>query len=294
MTNNNLDLAAWVALAAEKDKREQREAIHVAIEAISKDESLNEVMIMKGGTLMSLIHASPRFSRDIDFSTCTHYNTELLESLISALDSGLQKAAAKMTDYNIACVIQSYALNPKKEGSSFPTLSIKIGYAKRSNPGQLKRLLKKQSTTTIKIDYSFNEKILSVDKFDIGEGALVVSYSLHDLVAEKIRSILQQDDRNRNRRQDVFDLYYLLARYDFSDKEKHLIHNSVIIKSESRGIEAKHDSLDSTSLRERARVGYKDLDIEVPSHELDFDTHYDRVVEFYKSLPWGREMLGDV
>jgi len=286
MSSNIVDIAAWVALASDQDKREQREAVHVILEAISHDEYLKEEMIMKGGTLMSIAHDSPRFSRDIDYSTQNKYDTKILKALISDIDGGLQKSSAKMIDYNIACVIQSYKIKPKSENASFPTLSIKIGYAKRSNMRAMKRLLAKQSSSIIKIDYSFNEKILSVDRFDIGDGSVVISYSLYDLIAEKIRSILQQDERERNRRQDVFDLYHLISKYSFSSENKSIIHKSVVIKSESRGIDANFRSLENPSLRERARKGYEDLDVEVPFQELDFDKQYDVVVEFYRSLPW--------
>ncbi|MEJ2622018.1 MAG: nucleotidyl transferase AbiEii/AbiGii toxin family protein, partial [Candidatus Thiodiazotropha sp.] len=38
----------------------------------------------------------------------------------------------------------------------------------------------------------------------------MTAYSLTDLIAEKLRSVLQQIKRERQRRQDIFDLFLLL------------------------------------------------------------------------------------
>ena len=49
--------------------RLMRQAVHIILKSISIEESLNEMMVMKGGTLLGVKHGSDRYTKDIDFST---------------------------------------------------------------------------------------------------------------------------------------------------------------------------------------------------------------------------------
>ncbi len=42
-------------------------------------------------------------------------------------------------------------------------------------------------------------------------------------MAEKYRSVLQQKVRERNREQDIYDINYLLGKYEFSRQDKYKI-----------------------------------------------------------------------
>ena len=89
-------------------------------------------------------------------------------------------------------------------------LSLNIGYAPRSNPSALKRLMAKQSPMIVEIDYSYNEAVLDIDLLSLSNGESLQVYSQINLMAEKYRSLLQQPIRRRNRRQDIYDLALLL------------------------------------------------------------------------------------
>ena len=60
------------------------------------------------------------------------------------------------------------------------------------------------------IDFSLNERILAIECLHLGDGAKLQAYEYTDLVAEKLRSLLQQEPRDRYRRQDTYDLCLLL------------------------------------------------------------------------------------
>jgi hypothetical protein len=82
----------------------------------------------------------------------------------------------------------------------------------------MKRLESNQSPSVISIDFSFNEKTYDFDFLSLDGGDNddnVKTYSLTDLMAEKYRSVLQQKVRERNREQDIYDINYLLGKYDF-------------------------------------------------------------------------------
>lgn len=280
MNSNGLD--AWVN-EAPKAQREFREAVHVVIAAVTRDPELSESMIMKGGILMSIHHRSPRFTTDIDFSSSLPLSKLDPEMIHRTMDVGMARVSEEL-DYNLACQVQRCRVNPpNRPDASFPSIELKIGYAYK---GSLKhrRLLKKQSPTVVSIDISLNETILEIENLTI-DGGRLLAYSINDLVAEKLRSLLQQVARNRFRRQDVFDLDLLLVTNPDAMDRKSIL-KSLREKSHSRGIEVQPDSLDNPEVKSRAREDYHTLADEVAAPLPDFETAYAGLVAFYKSLPW--------
>ncbi|MFN5657904.1 MAG: nucleotidyl transferase AbiEii/AbiGii toxin family protein, partial [Pseudanabaena sp.] len=144
-----------------------------------------------------------------------------------------------------------------------------------------------QSPNTISIDYSLNEATPNIEdlKLNLEEG--ILAYSLTDLIAEKYRSLLQQVSRNRNRRQDVYDINLLVERFgDINDFERSKILNSLIIKSKAREISPDINSFEDPDLKSRAQKDYHTLKDEIESELPDFDDLFQKVSDFYRSLPW--------
>jgi predicted nucleotidyltransferase component of viral defense system len=197
----------------------------------------------------------------------------------------LEKSGDRL-DYNLSCKIQSHKLKPPNEDASFPTLIINIGYAKKDNIRQLKRLNANNSTDIIKIDYSFNEFNWRVEKLHIEAGKSISAYSTTDLIAEKYRAMLQQEERNRSRRQDVYDLYYLISNIKISDDDKLNIFNVLIKKSSSRGLEISKLSISAKGVISRSRKEYDTLQDELEDDLPAFEEVYRLVREFYEALPW--------
>jgi hypothetical protein len=105
-------------------------------------------MIMKGGMLMALRYESSRFTKDADFSTREIYKQGNEEELISELEVQLSLASAELP-YDTSCKIQSSRLKPAEENVTFPTLTLNIGYAPRSNANAMKRLQANQAATLL-------------------------------------------------------------------------------------------------------------------------------------------------
>ncbi|WP_293504836.1 nucleotidyl transferase AbiEii/AbiGii toxin family protein [Roseateles sp.] len=87
---------------------------------------------------------------------------------------------------------------------------------------EFKRLNAGQSAKAIQIDCSFNEWASDVEEGDV-DGGVLAMYAYHDLIAEKLRSVLQQPIRNRARFQDIYDLCLLLDCIDFNDEDRSLV-----------------------------------------------------------------------
>lgn len=280
-----LDIARWVA-SAPVEQRGFREAVHIVLTAIGRSAGLRSKMVMKGGLLMAIRYDSTRFTRDVDFSTLDRHEKESERTLLDELDAQLDQVNDELS-YDTLCLRQSAKLNPKTPEASFPALKIKIGYAPRSHPGHLKRLLAKQSPTILEIDYSYDEAVYEVEVLTLADGMGIQAYGFTNLLAEKYRSLLQQPQRNRNRRQDVYDLYMLLSNCDpLSIRELAQLHGNLVNSCRVRNIEALLDSMRDPQVKAMAAHEYAGLAEEIEGELPDFEFAYEAVKSFYEKLPW--------
>ncbi len=276
------DLASWIE-AGPDAQREFRQAVHLILTAITLDGELRDIMVMKGGLLLAIRYQSGRFTKDLDFSTSKTGKDLDYDELRMALERNLAMAVAD-SDYDLDCRIQRCRVNPPNEDAQFPNIELTVGYAYKGTPKH-KRLLQKQSPTTIEIDFNLNEPILGVESLMLGEGAALRAYSCSDLVAEKLRSLMQQEVRNRYRRQDIYDLRMLLEN-GITEEGKEEILRSLMKKARARGIEPTPDSLAAPEIRRRAARDYQTLADEIEGELPNFDQSYGVVEAFYRALPW--------
>lgn len=279
------DIGEWVDQSPE-DQREFREAVHTILASIASDAQLKTSMIIKGGILLAIRYHSDRYTKDIDFSTDKKINDIDVDSLHRSLNDSL-RLTVETLDYGLECRVQSIKVNPAHiPDATFPSINIKVGYAYKGSPKH-KRLLAEASPTTVSIDFSLNEPIPRIEKLEISDGESIYAYTLTDLMAEKLRALLQQVGRKRNRRQDIFDLFMLLGKFpELTSNEKSEIHESLMLKARARNIEPTINSLDNSELRDRAHAEYSTLVDEIDGELPDFDIAFEQVKIFYKSLPW--------
>lgn len=276
----------WVSDAT-ADQQDFRKAVHITLMAISICEELSESMVMKGGMLMGIGYGSSRYTTDIDFSTSKKLDIEDPENFKLNLNNKLKEANADLL-YDVECKIQSVKIKPNIK-ATFPSLKVTIGYANKKNINAIKRLENGQSSNTISIDYSFNEETGSVDELLIDGSEKISVYSLESMISEKYRSVLQQVERNRSRRQDIYDLYYLItnhAKRDINEKTKVLEY--LFLKSQGKNIDEFliPTALDSKEIRTRSERGYGDIADEIEGPLPEFNVAYATAKIYYEELPW--------
>lgn len=283
-----LDLPAWVK-AAPSDQRNFREAVHIILTAVGTSTALRSKMVMKGGLLMAIRYDSTRYTKDADFSTHDRFMKGDDEALLAELDAQLVVASEQLP-YDTICRRQATRMDPvPPEDNDFPGMKLKIGFAPRSNRRAMDRLLNGQSPQVVEIDHSYNEAVFDVEVLRLSDGETLQAYSFLNLIAEKLRSLLQQPIRRRNREQDVYDLHLLLGLgHSFTEAERqHLV--EIITKScQSRGVKVDVDSLRDPKVREMAQAGYETLSRDVSGSLPAFGDAYGRVQEFFEGLPWPR------
>jgi predicted nucleotidyltransferase component of viral defense system len=283
---DDLDISKWVLQENNPLDLPFRQAVHTILYAVSVCQDISSEMIMKGAVLLAIRYQCIRHTKDIDFSTTRKRSGFDKDKFLSGMNQSLITATEAL-DYGLDCRVQSYQWKPPSPEASIPTLKIRIGYAYKHDRRAHKRLVSGNCSTVVEIDYSFNEVTCDVEDIALKNGGRLSVYSYTDLVAEKYRAILQQSKRNRNRRQDVYDLYYLFTHHPPpAMSEKRRILESLIQKSAARAIEAKPDSMKDPDIIERSMHEYQSLQAEIIGDLPEFEEAYRVVRLFFESLPW--------
>lgn len=279
------DIRRWVYKSPEQ--RPFRQAVHTILMAISGTPTLQNSMIMKGAILLALGYESTRFTKDIDFSTATKRKDFDVDGFRSQFETALVRAVEQL-DYGLDCRMQGFQQKPPGEDKAFPTLKLKVGYADKSDVRAHKRLRAGNSPHVVEVDYSLNEPPGDTVLYEIEAGKSIQTYSFHNLVGEKFRALLQQEVRNRIRRQDSYDLYFLLGDRSKGDAHvKEQILSSLKEKAAARQLEVNRDSMRNPAIRRRSQADYRNLESEIEGALPPFDEAYETVMAYYEGLPWG-------
>jgi len=280
-----IDIETWVD-AAPDGQRGFREAVHIILDSIGHSRNLQARMVMKGGLLLAILYESTRFTRDLDFSTTEQYTAQSADALLAEFEAGIVAAENRLS-YDTTCRLQSRNVEPKGENKTHHNLALTIGFADKSHAGAMARLQARHAAQVVQIDYSFNEAVFEVELLELDGGATIQSYSLRNVLAEKMRSLLQQPIRKRNRRQDVYDLWLLLeSTPNFPKVDLARIHELLIESCRSKDIAPAIDSMEDETVVAMARDGYANLQSDVLEDLPPFDDAMARVTAFYRSLPW--------
>jgi len=251
--------------------------------------SLREALCLKGGALMGLVYGSARLSADIDFSITDRRRPDksVEQDYREILDPALRHAATECGYTDTVLRVQGVKGHPENRfpDAEFPGVKIKIGYAVAGSR-QHERLLEGRASAVIELDISFNEAIGEIQVLRISEKNTLLAYSLIDMIAEKYRALLQQKDRNRYRRQDIYDLDILIRDPDLDNAARKQVLETLMRKCESRIPAPDSGAMDDPEIRQRAQADWNTLEIEV--RDLPgFGECFERVRAFYGKLPWG-------
>jgi len=285
----NVAISAWVEEAkADAIKYQERQVTEILLHAVGITEALNEALVLKGGVLMSLVHGSYRQTGDVDFTAIVDPEP-YAELLKATLNRALPRAAADLGFTDISCAVQRFDYQPKKEGFAdftAPALKLNIGYAQKGTSDE-SRLKEGKSTRILQVDISFKEKVVNTSEVTIEEPDVTIqAYSFEEIIAEKLRATLQQVKRKRNRRQDVFDIRWLVEKYAPDEAARKIILGTLLEKSEDRDIVPTVESFDDEEVKERSSKEWDTMKLEVGGKLPDFAESFEIVRLFYRSLPW--------
>ena len=197
-------------------------ALSYVLAGIAKQPELSHSLIFKGGTALKKIYFGDyRFSEDLDFSVVDAPKNQYLEN---ALVGALTHAKNLLNEYGSFEI--ELKRNPEKaphpKGQDAFNIFVKFPW----QPTPLCR---------IKVEITHDEPvILSPEYREILHGyderidCVVSSYHIEEIVAEKLRALLQTHQKliargwNRPRARDYYDLWCILKRYYSSVKTERL------------------------------------------------------------------------
>ena len=282
-----IDLQAWVDAEEQPDRKPFRQAVQLVLRAIARSPTLSPIMIMKGGVLLALRYRSSRFTRDIDFSTSRTIQNVDVPALLATVEEALAPISAD-NEHGLALRLQSHEIRPpNRPDMTFPTLQMRIGYASRLLPRLLQRLQSSGSPHVVRADYSFNEWASDIEHQQVDGGQLSM-YPFHDLVAEKLRAVLQQPIRGRERFQDIFDLFLLIeSGVDLDVNDRATILRKLAEASHDRRVPLHPLAMRDETVIARSRSQYDSVLPALVSGPLPtFDDAYAKVQDLFEALPW--------
>lgn len=283
-----VDIRAWVEAAANNpDLYRARQVTEIVLTSIGLAPSLNQTLVLKGGTLMALAFDSLRLTADVDF-TALIGPRDFDDKLVAELNAMLPRTAIQLGYLDLICRVQSVKKMPRPQNFAdydFPALLVRIGSAQRGT-GEERRLEAGQATKVVDVEISFRDQVYTSQTLNLTDaGVAVRAFTIHELIAEKLRALLQQPIRNRNRRQDVYDIAFLLDAHPMTDEDRSVIHGTLIEKCATRDIHPDATSLENPEVVRRAEAEWQTLALEVQDLP-PFADRFAIVLALYASLPW--------
>jgi predicted nucleotidyltransferase component of viral defense system len=215
---------------------------------------LSSILVFKGGNALDFVWRPNRSTKDLDFSSLEASLTE--ESLRTLLTGGLDGVSRQT---GVLLRTQAIKRKPPGEDKTRATWAVNIGYALPDDTALRLRLETVQgSPQIVPVEISINEEVCGYEDVDFGSHQPLRVSTLEDIVAEKLRALLQQVTRKRDRRQDLLDIAVLL-RSDASLNLK-LVAEYLLRKGQAREIVVSKAAFHNPEVRSRAHSDYSALE----------------------------------
>ncbi|MGH2459003.1 MAG: nucleotidyl transferase AbiEii/AbiGii toxin family protein [Chloroflexota bacterium] len=234
-----------------------RFAQYAILRAIASSRILNALLVFKGGNALDFVWQANRSTRDLDFSMdmVEEFTSPPIDTLRELLPPVLRTSTQLL---GVMLHIHRIEQQPPGPDKTFITYQIPIGYAL---PGETKLRARMEegraSTKLIPVDVSLNEPICADEQVSIDANHRLRVSTIEDIVAEKLRALLQQPIRNRTRRQDLLDISVILRTRPDLDRRR--VEKFLIEKARARNVPVSRAAFRSPAVAERARQDYAEL-----------------------------------
>jgi hypothetical protein len=248
----------------------QRFAQFVALCGIASVPSLRESLVFKGGNALDFVWQPNRSTLDLDFSldmTGAGFAADVT-TIRNLLERGFRIATAH---FGVVFSINSVRQQPPGQDKTFITYEARVGYGLPDEARLLIRMANNQpSPHVLPIEISINEPIGASTLFTIDERFQPLRIcTIEDIVGEKLRALLQQPIRRRNRRQDVLDVAVIIRAHPQLDSDQ--IAAILLAKAAARAVPVSKTAFHDLEVIERARVDYDALEATTRTVFIPFD-----------------------
>ncbi len=224
----------------------------VILASIASSAELVTRLAFKGGNALRFVHGNERSTIDLDFTADGNFpdNSDAIRAL---LNSAL-KASERQFQVKSRC--QSVNRNPRRQDATLPTDSVKVCFQLPGDRYYQNFDDRKSFAEVVDLEIILNDVLCETIQRQLSASTKPVRIcSLEDILAEKLRALLQQLIRRRNRPQDVYDIASRMQ--EFGDKvDTAKVAQFLISKSAARGIEP-HKSSYNHEVRKLALENYE-------------------------------------
>lgn len=278
------EIGAWAeeqGIAVAEARR--RFAQFAILAAVAGNRNLRASLVFKGGNALDFVWQPNRSTLDLDFSVDHATLTfEIDESEVERL-FGMATSAVQRR-FAIWLAVNSVRQQPPGRNRTFPTFVVRCGYALADEPKLIARMARgRPSSQVLDVEIGVNEPIgaSTTISLDDRSPALRVA-TIEDIVAEKLRALLQQPIGNREHRQDLLDIAVVVQSHTLLDRE--LVSRFLRTKSEARGIVPSRVAFQNPEIQRRARVDYDALRDTTRNLFIPFDEAWDAVMALIADL----------
>jgi len=246
-----------------------RFAQYAVLLGVSNVRPPREGLVFKGGNALDFVWQPNRSTVDLDFSVDA--SNELSTPDADTIKTLLQRGATIATNrLGILLAVHGVKPNPRGTERDFVTFQVGVGYALLDEPRLRQRMTRGEpSPRVIRLDISLNEPICDAPKKQIDPELRLRVATIEDIVADKLRALLQQPIRNRQRRQDLLDIAVIMSQQPGFDRR--LVSRFLLEKAKARDVVVTRSAFHQDEVRRRARIGYDELEITTRALFIDFD-----------------------
>lgn len=262
----------------------RRYAQFVVLAAVANSPSLGEMVVFKGGNALDFVLLPNRSTLDLDFTLDQVPGAPrvLAEEIERRIGSGCRLIAARMS---MALVVQRVRQNPPGPDRTFVTFAVNVGYALPDQPAVIERARRGvRIAQTIDVDISINEPICATTHLSLGAGFSEIRIStIEEIVSEKLRALLQQPIRRRERPQDLLDIAVALRSDNPPDPVT--VARFLLVKAAARGVPVSRAAFRDAELARLTHEGYDDLAATTRVLFVPFAEALADVLAFVEALP---------
>jgi predicted nucleotidyltransferase component of viral defense system len=238
-------------------------------------------LAFKGGNALRFAYDNPRSTIDLDFTASPGFPDDP-DRIRNILDEAIRVAPMR---YAVRFRTQRIKRNPTNPERTMPTYEVRIGYQIRGDRWyEAFEERTSDLSTVIEVEITLNDEICETRNIRLSSTstASIRVCVLEDIIAEKLRALLQQRIRNRHRWQDVFDIARMMRDHGESlDRTK--IASYFLRKCRIRQIEPVAAMFDG-EIKRRASAEYGHLFQSSDPAFIPFEEAWAEVMELVSSL----------
>jgi predicted nucleotidyltransferase component of viral defense system len=246
-----------------------RFAQYAILRGIASSRYLRDALVFKGGNALDFVWMTNRSTRDLDFSVDAAQASGPLTAgrLREILIGGLITSGREL---DVTFAVLRLEQQPPGADKTFTTFHGNVQYALTDDLGLRTRMSAGETIAqVVPVDISLNEPICDSTALSIGDNRQLRVSTIEDIVAEKLRALLQQPLRNRRRPQDVLDVAVIVRERPTLDVER--VGSYLLRKAAARNVRVSRAAFRAEEISARARIGYAALERTTRTLFIPFD-----------------------